>query len=304
MAVRNANLGGTDFSDNEVLYDYDLDDTFNRAIDTYVQVLDQRYGDSVLTGCEITEQSSPNQTVQMSSGKVLINGLYYSVSADASISLSAADATNPRWDLISVNNADTITVTDGTAAATPVVPTLPADNVPLAVIYRAANDNTIGTADIKDCRRLIGQQYTSRSASFVTENSATLQTKKTITIPAYRLQKYFDMEGDFGNYLGGTEVSTSDNSDTNYEIARITASDGTTSVSANGYSVLWYVGDTSPAGSYYSGSNGQLKRRVLSTELDFTKPITVILYLRGTGSFTSVGSEVSGTNNYLFVSGE
>ena len=33
MSIRNAKLGGTDFTDGEVLYDYDLDDTNNAIID-------------------------------------------------------------------------------------------------------------------------------------------------------------------------------------------------------------------------------------------------------------------------------
>ena len=141
MANRNTSLGGTDYVVGEIVQDYDMDDTNDRIIDTYKEIFDQKYGDSVLTGCEVTEQAVPDQTVQVSSGKILVNGLYYNVTGDATVNLTAADVTNPRWDIVSISSSDVINITSGTAAVTPVVPTLPTDDVPLATVYRVALDN-------------------------------------------------------------------------------------------------------------------------------------------------------------------
>jgi len=155
MAIKNALLGGTDNVNGDVIDADDVNDTNDAIITTYMELNSQRYGDSVISGCEVTEQGTPDQTVAVASGKILIGGLYYDVSADTVLNLSAADGSNPRWDLISVDSNDTLTVTDGTAASSPVVPTLPNDEASLAVIYRAANDNVINEVNITDSRKLV-----------------------------------------------------------------------------------------------------------------------------------------------------
>lgn len=154
MVVRNAILGGTDYANGEALLDSDMDDTNNEIISIFKEVFDEKYGDVLISGCEVTAQGTPNQTVAVSSGKILYNGLRVDVSADASVSLSNADGSNPRYDLISLDVTDgTITVTDGTALATYCAPpALPANNIALAYVFRAASDNTINTADIDDAR--------------------------------------------------------------------------------------------------------------------------------------------------------
>lgn len=110
----------------------------------------------VQSGCAVTAQGSPDQTVAVAAGVVRIGGRKVTV-AGGNVSLSVADATNPRIDLITVDTAALKGVTDGTASADPVYPTLPAGKVILAQVFRAANDNTIQTADITDKRVLIDE---------------------------------------------------------------------------------------------------------------------------------------------------
>lgn len=178
------------------------DGYFNGIYNAIKEVFDAKYGDSVISDCEITEQTVPDQTVQMSSGKVLVNGIYFDISADASISLSAADGSNPRYDLISVASDGTVTVTDGTAAASPAMPTLPTDEVPLAYVYRAASDNTIETADITDCRRLVGVKYVYDNNSRINGSST-----KSHVVPAFRCRKYITITFDLSSYINFTDVS-------------------------------------------------------------------------------------------------
>jgi hypothetical protein len=107
-------------------------------------------------GCAVTAQGTPGQAVDVSAGTVRIGGRRVSVTA-GSVSLVAADGTNPRVDLITVDTAGTLGHTDGTASADPVYPALPAGKIILAQVFRAANDNTIQTADITDKRVIIDE---------------------------------------------------------------------------------------------------------------------------------------------------
>jgi hypothetical protein len=108
----------------------------------------------VQSGCAVTAQGTPDQTVSVAAGVVRIGGRQVTV-ASGNVSLTAADATNPRVDLITVDTTGTKAALAGTASADPVYPALPAGKVILAQVFRAANDNTIQTADITDKRVLV-----------------------------------------------------------------------------------------------------------------------------------------------------
>lgn len=273
---------------------------FNGNYDTVTKTLDTQYGDSVLNGCLIEEQAVPDQTAQMSSGEVLVNGIYYSIAADASISFTNADATNPRYDLVSVDSAGTVTVTDGTAAATPSVPSLPADDVPLAVVFRAANDNVINNADIDDCRRLIGQEYQHQDNSEDTSSSNSYAVVKTVTVPAYRLQKYLEIEVDFSSYADLGPTDTSDASGTR-AIVKITVE----GVDELTLSTTWrYNYDGAAPTSVFSSSSGVGKIRLTDSDVSFTDNIVVQINLRGEANIAGSTADLVGTTNCLFVKGE
>lgn len=120
-------------------------------IDAIVQGLG---GDGVLTGCAVTAQGSPNMTVAVAAGEIRYAGVNYAITAGNG-TIAAADATNPRIDLVSANTSGGITVTAGTAAANPVPPAIPANNVPLAFVDVPANDTTIATNQISDKRLVL-----------------------------------------------------------------------------------------------------------------------------------------------------
>jgi hypothetical protein len=200
MATRFNEMGGTNYS-GETVTDNDLNDTFNLMARTIRDTLRAENGDSVISGLVVSEQSIPDQSVQVSSGKALIDGLSYSISENLNLSLSTADVTNPRYDIISVDASGVFTVTDGTASATPVMPTKPSDSVVVAYVYRAANDNVIGTADITDCRALIGKKYYSVNNTRTVSSSGIPTNMKSITIPAFKLRNNCTIKFDFGGYL-------------------------------------------------------------------------------------------------------
>lgn len=101
----------------------------------------------VLSGCAVTAQGTPDQTVAVAAGVVIIEGKRVAVTA-GNVSMAAADATNPRYDLVTVDKSGVKGKVDGTAAANPKKPDYPDDKVVLAEIRRAANDNAIASGEI------------------------------------------------------------------------------------------------------------------------------------------------------------
>ena len=107
--------------------------------------------DCVLVGCAVTAQGSPDMTVAVAKGAVLTNGVLKPVTA-GNVTISTADSTNPRLDLVVVNSSGTKAARTGTAAASPKPPARTANDVVLAVVYVPASDTTIATAQIVDQR--------------------------------------------------------------------------------------------------------------------------------------------------------
>ena len=107
--------------------------------------------DCVLSGCAVTAQASPDMTVAVAKGAVLTNGNLKPVTA-GNVTISTADSTNPRLDLIVVNSSGTKAARTGTAAANPAPPARSANDVVLAVVYVPASDAAIQTNQISDMR--------------------------------------------------------------------------------------------------------------------------------------------------------
>lgn len=103
------------------------------------------------TGCQVTAQGVPDLTLAVAAGTVAVAGVTAAVAA-GNVTITTAHATNPRFDLVVVNSSGTKSVTAGTAAATPVFPTIPASSVVLAAVYVPANDTAIGSTQIVDKR--------------------------------------------------------------------------------------------------------------------------------------------------------
>jgi len=110
-------------------------------------------GVGVLTGCAVTAQSSPDMTVAVAAGTIQATSTSAPVTVTAgNATISTADATNPRIDLVTASATGTKTVTAGTAAAVPKPPALPSGHIALAMVDVPANDTTIATGQITDKR--------------------------------------------------------------------------------------------------------------------------------------------------------
>jgi hypothetical protein len=112
--------------------------------------------DGVLTGCAVTAQGSPDMTVAVAAGTIKVANKVVAVTA-GNVTIGTADGTNPRFDLITVNDSGTKACTAGTAAAQPVFPAIPASSIVLAAVYVPASDTTIATNQITDKRAVISE---------------------------------------------------------------------------------------------------------------------------------------------------
>jgi len=131
-------------------------------------------GDGVSSGCAVTAQGTPDTTVAVASGTTVV-GTVSSVVSAGNLTMTAAHGTNPRFDLITVNNVGTKAYTAGTAAASPVFPAIPANSVVLAAIYVPANDNIINATQIVDKRVTVDSPLT--GAGWTTVSKAADQAK-------------------------------------------------------------------------------------------------------------------------------
>lgn len=105
--------------------------------------------DCVLSGLAVT--GGADMTPAVAKGAVLSNRVMFAVAA-ADVTISAADGTNPRIDLIVVTSAGALAVRAGTPAAAPKPPARTANDVVIASVYVPANDTSIETTKITDRR--------------------------------------------------------------------------------------------------------------------------------------------------------
>jgi len=109
----------------------------------------------VLSGLQVTENTTPDMSVLVAAGSCIVNATEITKTTSTNVTISAADDTNPRWDIITINDAGTIAATAGTPAADPYPPALPANNILLALVYVAAGVSQITNANIYDRRLFI-----------------------------------------------------------------------------------------------------------------------------------------------------
>lgn len=105
--------------------------------------------DAVLSGCAVSPGSG--LTLSVASGRVRSASVEHAVSS-GSPSVTTADATHPRLDLVVVDSSGALAVRAGTPAAAPKPPARSANDVALAVVYVPASLTTVGSGHITDSR--------------------------------------------------------------------------------------------------------------------------------------------------------
>lgn len=119
----------------------------------------------------ITQNGTPNMSVNVAAGKAFVDGTenanqgaYLCVNdATVNLAISASSPTNPRKDLVvakvqdaewsGATNSWSLAVVTGTPAASPAEPAIPANAIVLALVDVAANATTVTNANITDRRR-------------------------------------------------------------------------------------------------------------------------------------------------------
>lgn len=139
--------------------------------------------DYPFNGCAVSAQGSPNMTVAVAAGAVVSAGALKVVSA-GNVTVTTANGSNPRIDLIVIDSSGTKTIRTGTAAAAPRPPARTANDVVLAAVYVPANATTITTGLITDLRVL--QNYAQVGVSLPSNhvNGTATPTEVTgLTVP-------------------------------------------------------------------------------------------------------------------------
>lgn len=140
--------------------------------------------DCVLSGLAVT--GGADMTPAVAKGAVLSNGVIKAVAA-GDVTISAADGTNPRIDLIVVDSTGAKQVRAGTAAANPRPPARSANDVVVAAVHVPANDTSIAQGQIQDLRmfRDGGPITVAKQTTAVTfNNTAAIQTYFSFTLPS------------------------------------------------------------------------------------------------------------------------
>jgi len=110
----------------------------------------------VLTGCNLTESATPDMNLNLAaSGTFNQDSVEKTTTALSDITIGAADADNPRVDIVSIKDTagtTSATVTAGTAAASPVPDwaSAPTDELVIALVWVAAAATKIYTTDVKN----------------------------------------------------------------------------------------------------------------------------------------------------------
>lgn len=128
----------------------------------------QTYG--VIGGCAVTLDAA-NLTLDIAAGAIVHNGTPVTVAAQANALTLVADATNPRFALISLDSSGTAVLTSGTAASAPVPPDL-GDYVPLMLV-RIAAAATIASSQTSYDQRVPITTQTWQCTSTLTKNANT-----------------------------------------------------------------------------------------------------------------------------------
>lgn len=139
--------------------------------------------DCVLSGLNVT--GGADMTPAVAKGAVLSNETMFAIAA-ADVTIAAADATNPRIDLIVVDNAGALAVRAGTAAAAPKPPVRSANDVVISAVYVPAADTSIETTKCIDMRVFCKPPCILKKVStpVVVNSNINITTYFTLTMPS------------------------------------------------------------------------------------------------------------------------
>src|SRR3990167_5558575 len=159
------------WADGTVLWDTEMNN-----------VLEAIKGNGVISGLATTQRGAgANMSVDTALGVACVNITGVKKTATVNTAITAADGSNPRYDIITLNSAGTITATAGTAAANPVPANLPANEILLAYVYVGTGVTEITDANITD-KRVNIRSGTARKLIYSTNVQASTTATSATTI--------------------------------------------------------------------------------------------------------------------------
>jgi len=119
----------------------------------------------IISGCVVTAQGTPDQTVSVTAGEIVTDGVYKSVSANLTLSVGIGSSAGPRFDLVVVDSSGSLAVRTGTANSNPVFPVITVGDVILAAVYRTSGtSSTVASSQVID-KRIITPSNLMRTTS-------------------------------------------------------------------------------------------------------------------------------------------
>jgi hypothetical protein len=257
----------------------------------------------VVTGCGVTAQVTPDMTVAVASGSIRWQGgSVVNVSAVSSLTIGSADPTNPRFDLVVVNNSGTVSVLAGTASTNPVFPDVTAGSyIALAAVYVPAADTAISSNQIVDKRIFLAPvvsapttpraRFTTASISY-TENGVRVidWASGTTNYDSASLVQSANDRFTIPTGAGGIYLITLDGA--------CSLKDSTNS-SGMEHSCRIRVNGTNISGNGYSIASAGTKQASLRLNASVVKELSVGDNVDGTVYLST--SDASGTEAYTFV---
>ena len=147
---------------------FDSSDTDRKVRTSVLNNFAQAQKSRVVSGCTTTEDSPTAMSIEVGTGTYIENDVEVEITSALTGTITAADASYPRIDLIALDDnagSPRLTVLAGTPASAPKTPVYTADDyVIVASVYVAALVTTIVNADITDLR-IIGQPALNSSSS-------------------------------------------------------------------------------------------------------------------------------------------
>lgn len=139
----------------------------------------------VVSGGAVTAQGSPDMTVAVAKAAIISQSGNVQAVAAGNVTITTADATNPRLDLVVITSAGAKAARAGTAAQFPVPPARSAGDVPLALVYIPAAATQITSARLTDMRVIINRNVILNKIAtpVVLNNLSTIQTLLSQVIP-------------------------------------------------------------------------------------------------------------------------
>lgn len=241
----------TDYVNGDIFYADDTADAGisgtnieNTQTNLNTTMLGTNGGIGVVSGCEVRQRAAgANMSVDVQAGTVIIGGELTTVSL-TNLVIAAADAANPRIDLVMVNTSGVPSVITGTPAATPLSPAWNAGEILVGTVYVAALDTAINDTDIALTRQLFSGTTRKRFELLVDStnqpnNSDNSSLCSLFALPAGTFTTHMeiwaqaDAEGNGGGISGWVLIHLNDQNRTNTTSLTITNNPNSGSLEIN-----------------------------------------------------------------------